>query len=229
MFNISLKSCVPYMALAGTTLVSPVAFAGTPLTADNGNNAINSLNLNREQLSSKALESIRGGFDLGPNLSINFAFSQIDSIGSNIVQSIIVPITTLTQDNPNASATVSGSGGMPIAQLQMSGANIAQGISNFTPGNAGTSNTNTTNTTVVPTGGTNYAIQTVANQGMTSISTQLANNGITNIIQNQANAQMIQQMTSIQIGITGMTQWLSQQRTNSALTNSLSGASNFSH
>jgi hypothetical protein len=200
MFNKTLKSWVPYMALAGTTLVSQAALAGTPLTVANGNDAINSLNLSREQLSSKALESIRGGFDLGPNLSINFAFSQIDSIGQNIVQSIIVPITTLTGANlPNVSPTITGSGGTTITK------------------------------TMVPAGGTNYVIQTVANQGMTSISTQLANSGVTNLIQNQANAQMIQQVTSIQIGITGMTQWLSQQRTNSTLTNSLSGASNFSH
>jgi hypothetical protein len=63
------------------------------------------------------------------------------------------------------------------------------------------------------------AVTSVINNGQTSITSQLNNSGITNVIANQANNALLSQMTTMNIGISGLSQWLSQQQTNSAFTN----------
>jgi hypothetical protein len=217
------KSCSACFAVAGATLVAPFAVAATPSNFDSPTSTVHAFRLDGNELPAKTLANIRGGFDLAPNISINFGFSQIDSLGQNIIQSIIVPITTLTDSRNSASATISGSGGTTVAQLQSLGAAIpsgGSGTTNVTPQTTQqTTTSNASSTTNVQANTSSVSVTSTANQGQTTFLTQLAGSGITNLVQNQANNQLIQQVTTISIGITGMSQWLSQQRANSSVAN----------
>jgi hypothetical protein len=54
------------------------------------------------------------------------------------------------------------------------------------------------------------AIQSVLNNGLTSAVSNLGGDGVTNIVRNAANNQLIQQMITANIGITGLSQTLQQ-------------------
>ena len=82
-------------------------------------------------------------------------------------------------------------------------------LANNTPSNQ-LSNSQTT--TVIGTQG----------QSLTTIMTQLGGGGLTNIIQNQANNRIVQQLTSINLGISGLGSLMSQHSASTALTNALS-------
>ena len=140
-------------------------------------------------LPSSTLGNIRGGFELTPNLTINFGFSQIDFLGKNIIQSIIVPITTLSGAHTNATAQISGSGGSTTAQLQAYGG-ISTPSTPVTPVTT-TVGTNATSTSTLQATPSTLSLTSTANQGQTTFLTQLAGSGITNMVQNQANAQLI--------------------------------------
>lgn len=187
MFNGIFRSWWSCIAIAGAVLVGPLAGAATPFGTDTTPVVVYSLRLHGNELASSALADIRGGFELTPSLTINFGFSQIASIGQNVVQSIIVPMMTVTN-----------------------------GQTNVTPEISDGSNTN------VQRSGSMISITSTADQGQTTFLTQLANSGVTNMIQNQANNKLIQQATTMHIGISGMSQWLSQQRENSGIVNSFS-------
>jgi hypothetical protein len=220
MFNIIFRSLPSCVAIAGAVLVGPIAMAATPSGMDGASSAVRSLDLQGNELAVSTLGNIRGGFELTPNLTINFGFSQIDSLGKNIIQSIIVPITTLTGAHTNATAQISGSGGSTTAQLQAYGG-ISTPSTPVTPVTT-TVGTNATSTSTLQATPSTLSLTSTANQGQTTFLTQLAGSGITNMVQNQANAQLIQQATTITIGISGLSQWLSAQRGNMPMGNGFS-------
>jgi hypothetical protein len=57
------------------------------------------------------------------------------------------------------------------------------------------------------------AIQSILNNGMTSVVSNLGGGGVTNTIGNTANNQLIQQMITANIGITGLSQAIQQNVT----------------
>ena len=121
MFNNIFRSFPSCVAIVGAVLVGPLAMAATPAGVEGTKSAIRSLDLQGNELAASTLGNIRGGFELTPNISINFGFSQIDSLGKTIIQSIIVPVTTLTGAHANATVQVSGSGGSTTALLHAFG------------------------------------------------------------------------------------------------------------
>ncbi|MDR3505969.1 MAG: hypothetical protein P4L52_06965 [Acidocella sp.] len=141
------------------------------------------------QLTPAQLAAIRGGFDINPSLSIDFAFQQIDTVGGIVIQSIMVPTVTLT----------SASSAIPIT---------------VTNGN-GSSNT------ITPTSGSNITLTSTANSGLTTIVSTLGGSGISNVVSNQANNALVGVATTMNIAITGMTPWLTQQQINTNIQNSL--------
>lgn len=187
MFNSIFWSWSSCIAITGAVLVGPLAAAATPPGSDTTPSVVRSLHLSRNELASSTLANIRGGFELTPSLTLNFGFSQINSIGQNVVQSIIVPMTTLTNVQTNITPEISGGGN---TNIQQSGSMIS--------------------------------ITSTADQGQTRFLTQLANEGVTNLVQNQANNKLIQQATIMHIEISGMSQWLSQQRANAGMFNGFS-------
>jgi hypothetical protein len=181
MFNGIVRPWGSCLAITGALLAGPRAVAATPPGFDaTPASLVRSLHLSGNELASGTLANIRGGFEVTPSLTINFGFSQIDTIGQKIVQSIIMPITTLTNGQTNVTPQISGG-----------------------------------STTSVQQNGSVISITSEGDQGQTTILTELANDGVTNLIQNQANDKLIQQTTTMYIGVSGMSSWLSQQRDSS--------------
>jgi hypothetical protein len=61
------------------------------------------------------------------------------------------------------------------------------------------------------------AIQSLANNGMTSVVSSLGGGGVTNVVSNSANNQLVQQMITANIGITGLSQALQQSTASTVL------------
>jgi hypothetical protein len=157
---------------------------------------ISFLKLSSSQLSRQDLEKIRGGFDLKPGLSISFAFQQVDYQGTKAIQSILVPLTTLTSGSGGAVAYVAGGDTTILTQ---------QGAGNTPPTNVGG------NTIQLPTGASSITLSSKLNNGATVVLSSLGSNGISNMITNMANNTILSQVTTMNFEITGMSQWLAQQ------------------
>jgi hypothetical protein len=210
MFYNILSRWSPYTAFAAAIIAGPLAYAAPPTNDADGLNAISSLQSGATQLKTSELGTIRGGFDLSPKLSISFAFQQIDYQGTNIIQSIMVPLTTLTQTTHNAAATIiSGNGAATFMQPSVS--NETQDNTIVQPNSSGNT-TNSNNTISVPANASNIAVTSTANNGQSVVISQLGSGGITNIIMNQANNTLLSQVTNVNIDISGLSQLLSQQR-----------------
>ena len=210
MFYHFLSRWSPYTAFAAAIMAGPLAYGAPPMSCADGLNAISSLQLGASQVKTSELDAIRGGFDLSPKLSISFAFQQIDYQGTNIIQSIMVPLTTLTQTTHNAVATITSANGaanfmQPSAPSETSNNVFAQPNSSGNATNSGT-------TISVPASASNISVTSTANNGQSVIMSQLGSGGITNIITNQANNALLSQVTNMNIDISGLSQFLSQQR-----------------
>lgn len=210
MFYHFLSRWSPYTAFAAAIMAGPLAYGAPPMSCADGLNAISSLQLGAAQVKTSELDAIRGGFDLSPKLSISFAFQQIDYQGTNIIQSIMVPLTTLTQTTHNAVATITSASGaanfmQPLAPNETPNNVFAQPNSSGNATNSGT-------TISVPASASNISVTSTANNGQSVIMSQLGSGGITNIITNQANNTLLSQVTNMNIDISGLSQFLSQQR-----------------
>ncbi|HTH96363.1 MAG TPA: hypothetical protein VL574_03045 [Stellaceae bacterium] len=69
------------------------------------------------------------------------------------------------------------------------------------------------------------SVSSLANTGLTSITTTLGAGGISSLIQNQANGQVIQQTRVLDVSISGLTQSLAQQAAHTMMVNALAAAS----
>lgn len=216
--------------LATILLAHPFASQASPLGNNDGIGAINALHLSGVQLTTDQLGKIRGGFDVSPKLSINFGFQQIDTLGDKILQSVLVPTTTLTAASSSPQVIVSGGAD---TTLSVSTANTQAGPPSSTAGNGNNASNGADNraggqgaapsstaagglfnsgeTTVVPANTGNITVTSKANNGQTTVLSQLGNSGIANVISNTANNTLLSQVTTISIDITGMSQWLSRQ------------------
>jgi len=148
------------------------------------------------QLTPAQLANIRGGFDFGPNFSMNFAFQQIDTVNGVVIQSIMVPQVTLTSPSDGGTSHWAG---VPITVTNSDGSK----------------------NTFTPPPGSNVTLTNSVNAGMTTVVSNLGGSGISNVISNEANNAMASVTTTANIGITGMSQWLMQQQIHSSIQNSL--------
>jgi hypothetical protein len=114
---------------------------------------------------------------------VNFSFQEATYVNHNLAQSIVVPTMTVLPGSATATAaTASGSALAPIGNLA----------------------------TQVQVSSPTLAIQSILNNGMTSVVSNLGGGGVTNTISNAANNQLIQQMITANIGITGLSQTIQQ-------------------
>jgi hypothetical protein len=131
------------------------------------------------------LGEVRGGFSTGPGMVVNFSFQEATYVNHNLAQSIVVPTMTVSPGSATGTAvtaTASGSALVPIG-------NLATQVQASSP---------------------TLAIQSILNNGMTSVVSNLGGGGVTNTIGNTANNQLIQQMITANIGITGLSQTIQQ-------------------
>jgi hypothetical protein len=142
-------------------------------------------------LDDRELGGIRGGLSVGSGVVLNFAFQEATFVNHNLTQNIVVP--TITVSPGSATATVAG--------VTAPGG----GVSNFSPssvavvGNLGT-----------PVSSPALAVQSILNSGMTQVVTSVGGSGVTNLISNTANNQLVQQMITANINISGLSQTVQQ-------------------
>jgi len=135
-------------------------------------------------LDDRQLGGIRGGLNTGSGVVMNFSFQEATYINHNLTQSIIVPTMTISPGSTSAAAATTAAGASPIAGI------------------ASTAQTQVSAPTQV--------VQSVVNNGMTSIVSSVGAGGVTNHISNTANNQLVQQMITANIGITGLGQAIQQ-------------------
>jgi len=184
-----------------------------------------------ERLASAALDDhrlsqVRGGFETSSGVVLNFAFQQATFVNHNLAQSIVVPTLTIS---PNQ-GTASVAGALPLGGALPPSVNVSSlaglGVgTQSTPGvNAVTILANGTVQTQVSASAP--VIQALVNSGMTSIVSTVGSGGLTSVISNTANNRLVQQVTTVNIGITGLSQ-LFQQSIPSTVLNRLVGPNSF--
>jgi hypothetical protein len=145
-----------------------------------------------ERLAAAALDDsqlgeIRGGLSTSSGLVVNFSFQEATYVNHNLAQNIVVPTMTVSPSSATGvvgTVTASGSALTPFVAT----AKQAQVSSPA------------------------MAIQSILNSGMTSVVSNLGA-GVTNTISNAANNQLIQQVITANIGITGLSQTIQQNVT----------------
>jgi hypothetical protein len=147
-------------------------------------------------LDDNQLGGIRGGLSTGSGLVVNFSFQEATYVNHNLAQSIAVPTITVSPNSNSTTAFMTTSSAVaPIG-------NTATQLQASSP---------------------TLAIQSILNNGMTSVVSNLGGGGVTNSINNTANNQLVQQMITANIGITGLSQAL-QQNVASTVASRLSAA-----
>lgn len=150
--------------------------------------------LARLALDESSLSTVRGGYDLGAGVTVNFAFQQATYVNHNLAQSVVIPSLTISP----------GQAGGPVA----SGSVMPPSVSSATvvANGAVQSQVNVANST----------LQALVNSGMATI-VGGSNSGVTTKLANTANNQLIQQMTTVDIGVTGLSKMLQQNVASSVL------------
>ena len=143
-------------------------------------------------LNDQELSGVRGGLSIGQGVVLNFAFQEATFVNHNLAQSIVVPTITVSPGSNTASV-----GGMTVGVS----------VGNFSPnsvaviGNAAAQ---------LPVSSPTIAIQSILNNGMTSVVSSVGGGGVTNLISNTANDQLVQQLITADINISGLSQTIQQ-------------------
>ena len=141
-------------------------------------------------LDDQSLGEIRGGLSTGSGVVMNFSFQEATYVNNNLTQSIVIPTLTVS---PGSNTTAMANSFSPGA-IAPAG-NIVQAQVNSPA----------------------QAVQSIVNNGMTTIVGSLSKGGITNVIGNTANNQLIQQVITANIGITGLSQAMQQSVASAAM------------
>jgi hypothetical protein len=142
-----------------------------------------------ERLAAAALDDsqlgeIRGGLSTSSGLVVNFSFQEATYVNHNLAQSIVVPTITVSPGSATGAVATVAATGSALTPL----VNTAKQPQVSPPA---------------------LAIQSMRNNGMTSVVSNLGV-GVTNTISNAANNQLIQQLITANIGITGLSQTIQQ-------------------
>jgi hypothetical protein len=135
-------------------------------------------------LDDSQLSGIRGGLSTSSGLVVNFSFQEATYVNHDLAQSIVVPTMTVSPGSTTgvvATVAMNGSALTPLV-------NTARQVQVSSPA---------------------LAMQSILNNGMTSVASNLGR-GVTNTISNAANSQLIQQVITANIGITGLSQTIQQ-------------------
>jgi hypothetical protein len=193
-----------------------------------------------QQLASVALDDtrlsdVRGGFDTGSGVTLNFAFQQATFVNHNLAESVVVPTLTIAQGQGGVAASGAGSMTGVVHPNVNVGSLVGLGITGAPSANGTGGGVSTA--TVVANGGvqsqvsvSTAALQALVNSGMASVmgpaGSHVGNGGVSTTISNTANNQLIQQMTTVDIGVSGLSKLL-QQGIPSTVMGRLSGPNSF--
>jgi hypothetical protein len=158
-------------------------------------------------LNDRELGAIRGGLSVGSGVVLNFAFQEATFVNHNLTQNIVIP--TITVAPGSATATVAG-------------VTVPGGVSNFSPSSvAGVGKLAT------PVSSPAVAVQSILNSGMTSIVSSVGGGGVTNVVSNTANNQLVQQLITANINISGLSQTVQQSVASTVLSRVQAATSQF--
>ena len=141
-------------------------------------------------LDDQSLGEIRGGLSTGSGVVMNFSFQEATYVNNNLAQSIVIPTVTVSP-----------------------GSNTTAVANSFSPGAIAPAG----NIVQAQVSSPAQAVQSIVNNGMTTIVGSLSKDGITNVIGNTANNQLIQQVITANIGITGLSQAMQQSVASTAM------------
>ncbi len=159
-------------------------------------------------LNDQELGGIRGGLSVGSGVVLNFAFQEATFVNHNLTQNIVIPTITVSPGSATAS----------VAGVTVPGA----GVSNFSPNSvAGISNLAT------PVSSPALAVQSILNSGMTQVVSSIGGGGVTNLISNTANNQVVQQLITANINISGLSQTVQQSVASTVLSRVQAATSQF--
>lgn len=178
-------------------------------------------------LDDQDLSQIRGGFEASSGVVLNFAFQQATFVDHNLAQTVVVPTLTIS---PGAGG-VSVAGASPTSGASAPNVNVSSltglGVSAQSQSGAiGGAKVLANGTVQTQVSLAAPVIQALVNSGMTSIVSSLGNGGLTSVISNTANNRVVQQMTTIDIGVSGLSSLVRQSISSSVLSR-LSGPNVF--
>ena len=172
-----------------------------------------------ERLASAALDDdrlsqIRGGMEAGSGVVLNFAFQQATFVNHTLAETVVVPTLTVA-GGPSAGVDTSSLGALGLAN---------QSIAGTTP--------SVTTATVVANGAVQTQVsvsapvlQALVNSGLASI-VGGNNGGVTSVLANAQNNSLVQQVTTVDIGVAGLSK-LIQQSVPASVLSRLTGANSF--
>jgi hypothetical protein len=153
------------------------------------------------RLDDDRLSEVRGGLDAGSGMLLSFSFQEATYVNHNLAQTIVVPTVTIAPGTSTMAAAsgLSNNATIPIAPITNS--TVQTQVNSPAPG-----------------------LPSLLNGGMTQIASALGGGGLTNVISNSANNQLVQQVIAANIGITGLSQALQSQGVASSVMNRLTSA-----
>jgi hypothetical protein len=159
-------------------------------------------------LDDQELGGIRGGLSIGSGVVLNFAFQEATFVNHNLTQNVVIPTITVSPGSTTAS----------VAGVTVPGG----GVSNFSPNSvAGVGALGT------PVSSPALAVQSILNSGMTQVVSSIGGGGVTNLISNTANNQLIQQVITANINISGLSQTVQQSVASTVLSRVQAATSQF--
>jgi hypothetical protein len=153
------------------------------------------------RLDDDRLSEVRGGLDAGSGMLLSFSFQEATYVNHNLAQTIVVPTVTIAPGTSTMAAAsgLSNKATIPIAPITNS--TVQTQVNSPAPG-----------------------LPSLLNGGITQIASALGGGGLTNVISNSANNQLVQQVIAANIGITGLSQALQSQGVASSVMNRLTSA-----
>jgi len=171
-------------------------------------------------LNDAKLSDVRGGFDTGSGVTLNFAFQQATYVNHNLTESVVVPTLTISPGQGGVSAAGAGSISGAVHPGVSVGSLIGLGITGA-PSTSGEPAAGISSAAVVSAGGvqtqvsvSTATLQALVNSGMASVVGPVqgggGNGGVSSTITNTANNQLIQQMTTVDIAVSGLSKLIQQ-------------------
>ena len=139
-------------------------------------------------LDDSRLGEIRGGLNTGSGMVVNFSFQEATYVNHSLAQSIVVPTVTVAPGSGGAAGANRSRWRVPRPLIAPTGNGMTQ----------------------VQVSSPALAVQSLVNSGMTSVVSSLGGGGVSNTITNSANNQLVQQVITANIRITGLSQTIQQ-------------------
>lgn len=168
------------------------------------------------------LSDVRGGFDASSGVTLNFAFQQATFVNHDLIENVVVPTLTISPSQTGGVAA-GGAAAQSSSIAGLSAFGIPGALSTTAGAGINSATVVTDNSVQTQVSVSNSTLQALVNSGLaTVVGGGTGNGGVTSVLTNTGNNQLIQQMTTIDIGVSGLSK-LMQQGVASSVINRLTG------